>query len=103
MLCLSPVLFQPVFTIHFFNTHFRPDKFPMDLAIFTGRVSFEEMKYDKPREYENLIADNKLECSIATPFPPSYEKAIRIFALAALIIGLTLIGLIMYAMVLGHR
>ena len=26
-----------IFTIHFFNTHFRPDKFPMDPVIFTGR------------------------------------------------------------------
>lgn len=25
-------------TNHFFNTHFRPDKFPMDTVIFTGRV-----------------------------------------------------------------
>ncbi len=26
-----------IFTIHFFNTHLRPDNFPMDLVIFTGR------------------------------------------------------------------
>ena len=26
-----------IFTIHFFNTHFRPEKFPMDTVIFTGR------------------------------------------------------------------
>ncbi len=24
-----------IFTIHFFNTHFRPEKFPMDTVIFT--------------------------------------------------------------------
>ena len=38
-----------IFTIHFFNTHFRPDKFPMDPVIFTGRVPLEELKRDKPR------------------------------------------------------
>ena len=27
-----------IFTVHFFNGHLRPDKFPMDLVIFTGRV-----------------------------------------------------------------
>ena len=26
-----------IFTIHFFNSHLRPEKFPMDLVIFTGR------------------------------------------------------------------
>ena len=25
-----------IFTVHFFNTHFRPEKFPMDTVIFTG-------------------------------------------------------------------
>ncbi|HPF36756.1 MAG TPA: cytochrome C, partial [Candidatus Krumholzibacteria bacterium] len=28
-----------IFTIHFFNTHFRPDRFPMDPVIFTGRMT----------------------------------------------------------------
>ena len=28
-----------IFTIHFFNSHLRPDKFPMDMVIFTGRVT----------------------------------------------------------------
>ena len=32
-----------IFTVHFFNTHFRPEKFPMDMAMFTGRVDVEEM------------------------------------------------------------
>ncbi|MDD5675215.1 MAG: cytochrome c3 family protein, partial [Chitinivibrionales bacterium] len=27
-----------IFTIHFFNTHFRPEKFPMDTVIFSGKV-----------------------------------------------------------------
>jgi hypothetical protein len=33
-----------IFTIHFFNTHFRPEKFPMDTVIFTGTVPLEEFK-----------------------------------------------------------
>ena len=27
-----------IFTIHFFNGHFRPEKFPLDTVIFTGSV-----------------------------------------------------------------
>ena len=37
-----------IFTIHFFNTHLRPEKFPMDIVVFTGRMSVEELKHDKP-------------------------------------------------------
>ena len=33
-----------IFTIHFFNSHLRPDKFPMDPVIFTGRVSAHELQ-----------------------------------------------------------
>mgnify|MGYP003336957914 CR=1 FL=1 len=28
-----------IFTVHFFNTHGRPEKFPMDPVIFTGRLT----------------------------------------------------------------
>ncbi len=41
-----------IFTVHFFNTHLRPEKFPMDITVFTGRMPLEELKRDKPREYE---------------------------------------------------
>ena len=27
-----------IFTVHFFNTHLRPEKFPMDIVIFSGRM-----------------------------------------------------------------
>ena len=41
-----------IFTVHFFNTHLRPEKFPMDITIFTGYMPLAELKRDKPREYE---------------------------------------------------
>ena len=49
-----------IFTVHFFNTHLRPEKFPMDITVFTGRMPLEELKRDKPREYEALVASGKL-------------------------------------------
>ncbi|MFY9647256.1 MAG: hypothetical protein WAK29_18900, partial [Terriglobales bacterium] len=33
-----------IFTVHFFNTHLRPEKFPMDITVFTGRMPLEELK-----------------------------------------------------------
>ncbi|MHC4490797.1 MAG: cytochrome b/b6 domain-containing protein [Planctomycetota bacterium] len=92
-----------IFTIHFFNTHFRPDKFPMDPVIFTGRVTLEELKYDKPREYEALVASGELEKEMVDPFPKAVEHSFRVFGFIALGIGLLLIGLIVYTMLFGYR
>jgi cytochrome b subunit of formate dehydrogenase len=50
-----------IFTVHFFHTHFRPGKFPMDIGIFTGRFPKVEFIEDRPGHYERLIAEGKLE------------------------------------------
>jgi len=92
-----------IFTVHFFNTHFRPDKFPMDPVIFTGRVPVEELKHDKPAEYEEMVRTGRLEEHLVKPFPPNAERGFRIFGFIALTVGLTLIALIVYAMLFGYR
>jgi len=95
-----------IFTIHFFNTHFRPDKFPMDTVIFTGRVGVEELKHDKPAEYEEFIeraTPEELERRIVGPADPRLARAAKIFGFAALAIGLTVIALIVYSMLFGYR
>ena len=43
-----------IFTIHFFNSHLRPEKFPMDMVIFTGRVSHDELAHERPAEYARI-------------------------------------------------
>jgi len=92
-----------IFTVHFFNTHFRPDKFPMDPVIFTGRVPIEELKQDKPGEYEDLVASGKLEEKLVEPYPRRLELGFRILGFTALAVGLTLIALIVYSMLFGYR
>jgi cytochrome b subunit of formate dehydrogenase len=92
-----------IFTVHFFNTHFRPDKFPMDPVIFTGHVSVEELKRDKPREYDELVEQGTLEEHLVEPYPPQLERIFRVFAYTALGVGLALIVLIVYSMLFGYR
>ncbi len=92
-----------IFTVHFFNTHFRPDKFPMDPVIFTGSVPMEELKYDKPREYQRLVDSGKLEESIVPPMPPKVERGFRIFGFAALTLGIITIAFIIYSMIFAYR
>ncbi len=50
-----------IFTIHFFNTHFRLEKFPMDTVIFSGRVSKSEMLHERKRWYDRLTTSGKLD------------------------------------------
>lgn len=92
-----------IFTIHFFNTHFRPEKFPMDKVIFTGRMSLEELKTERPAEYEALVAKNELDKHLADPLP---KKTVRIMAMlgwVALVIGLTLVVGIIYSMLFVYK
>ncbi len=92
-----------IFTIHFFNANLRPDKFPMDPVIFTGRITLEELKRDKPREYEKLVAAGELEKHMVAPFAKPVERGFRVFGMAALAVGLTLVVLILYAMAFQYR
>jgi hypothetical protein len=45
-----------IFTFHFFNTHFRIEKFPMDTVIFSGRISKTELLHERKRWYDRLVA-----------------------------------------------
>ena len=92
-----------IFVVHFFNTHFRPEKFPMDTVIFTMGMPLEEFKQDRPREYQELVDSGRLE-SYMIPEPPAKElRAWKRFGFTALTIGLILIGLILYAMIFAYR
>jgi cytochrome b subunit of formate dehydrogenase len=92
-----------IFTVHFFNTHLRPEKFPMDIVIFTGQMSLEEFKEDKPAEYEALVASGQLESHLVEPYPPIVLRAIRAFAWTALTVGTLIVGWIIYAMIFAYR
>jgi cytochrome b subunit of formate dehydrogenase len=91
-----------IFTIHFFNTHLRPDVFPMDTVIFTGHVPLEEYKKDRPREYKALVESGKLDKVIVErEFSPSWIRGVRLFGYGFLAIGVTMIILIVYSLLAG--
>jgi cytochrome b subunit of formate dehydrogenase len=93
-----------IFTVHFFNTHLRPEAFPMDTVVFTGVVPLEEYKKDRPHEYERLIETNELRKRVVkTTISRRWELAIRIFGYTFLGIGITLIGLIIYSVLFGYK
>jgi hypothetical protein len=92
---LLAILF--IFSIHFVNTHLRPDSFPMDLVVFTGVESEEEFKLKRPDEYKRFAAQGKLETRIAEApgiWQINFSKVIGYTAIA---IGLILLVLTLSA------
>jgi cytochrome b subunit of formate dehydrogenase len=92
-----------IFTVHFFNTHLRPEKFPMDIVIFSGQFPLEEFKLDRPDEYKKLIESGELEKYLVEPYQPIVIKAIKVFGWTALTIGLSMVLWIIYAMLFVYR
>jgi cytochrome b subunit of formate dehydrogenase len=88
-----------IFTIHFFNTHLRPEAFPMDTVIFTGKVRMDEYKEDRPREFEELEQTGKLkEVTSINEFPAKRMKTVKFFGYVFLFTGIILVLLIIYTL-----
>ncbi len=92
-----------IFTVHFFNTHLRPEKFPMDIVIFSGRVPLEEFKIDRPAEYQELVDKGELEKHLVEPYPAIVIRGIRAFGWTALALGFSIVVWIIYAMIFAYR
>jgi cytochrome b subunit of formate dehydrogenase len=92
---LLAILF--IFSIHFVNTHLRPDSFPMDMVVFTGVESEEEFKHKRPLEYERLAREGKLEARLGEA-PQSWQLTFsKVIGFTAIFIGLTLLVLTLSA------
>ncbi len=76
-----------LFTVHFFNNHFRPDKIPPpDVVMFTGTQSLSEFMHEHPAQYQRLVDNGELQNYLVdAPSAP--------FTLGAKILGLTLIAI----------
>ncbi|TNF67053.1 MAG: hypothetical protein EP302_10690 [Bacteroidetes bacterium] len=86
-----------IFTIHFFNTHLRPEKFPLDDVIFTGRITEEELMHERPLEYKRLVEKGKLESIRTTPPTKTLRIWSRIIGFTAYGVGLIMILFIVYS------
>ncbi len=93
-----------IFTIHFFNTHLRPEAFPMDTVIFTGLIPYDEFKATRPREYEELKKKGGLRKKLVKKeITPQWEKVVKVFGFVFLFTGIVLVLLIIYSMLFGYK
>ena len=85
-----------IFAIHFFNTHLRAEKFPMDLTIFTGLSTIEELEDERPEFLERMRREGTLEQSRRISPARSSFWIIMFGASVALAVGLSLlIGMVL--------
>jgi len=75
-----------LFTIHFFANHWRPDKFPMDIVMFTGSMPIEEFKREYGVEYQRLAETGQLEKYLV-------DEPARPMTLASKVLGFTLVAI----------
>ncbi len=88
-----------IFTFHFFNVHFRIEKFPMDSVIFSGRISEEEMLHERKRLYDRLKAAGRLEAEQVKDEWMAWKRIFNPIGMLAFSIGVALIVAIYWAMI----
>jgi len=92
---LLAILF--IFSIHFVNTHLRPDSFPMDMVIFTGVENEEEFKHKRPLEYQRMVAEGKLDARVGQKPQRWFLNFSRIVGFIAISVGVLLLILTLTA------
>jgi len=84
-----------LFTVHFFNNHFRPDKLPPpDVVMFTGTQTLEEFRREHPAQYDRLVASGELEKHLVdAPSKPLHIGSV-ILGLVLISCGLSILTMI---------
>lgn len=91
-----------IFTVHFFNTHGRPEKFPMDFVIFNGQITKRELieeRGDQWKRYEETGTTEQFR--VSKPSGILYDFLVQGFGFLALFTGIILLFLIIYSFMAG--
>jgi cytochrome b subunit of formate dehydrogenase len=83
-----------LFTVHFFNNHFRPDNFPQNTTMFTGRMPLEIYMHEHRREYERLKASGELDRYLVSAPTEPQSKSASLLGATLITFGLFLLTLV---------
>ena len=84
-----------IFSVHFFNCHFRPDKFPQDIVMFTGVLPLEEYKREHTLEYKRLLESGELEKYLVDAPSRPMTRGSKVLGATLITIGLVLLILVL--------
>jgi cytochrome b subunit of formate dehydrogenase len=87
-----------IFTVHFFNTHGRPEKFPMDFVIFNGQMAKEEFLEERGDQWKRYEEQGILEhFEVKKPSGAVYDFVFKTFGFIAVLTGLALVVAMLWA------
>ena len=89
-----------IFSIHFFNSHFRLDKFPMDMVIFLGNVPVEEAHHERAKWVERLKVEGRLNDMVEDEKSGLRTFIAKFIGFTLMALGLVLLVLILAALIL---
>ena len=90
-----------IFVVHFFHTHLRPGSFPMDLAIFTGKIPLERFKAERHLEYQRLVYSGELEKHFVDPPARAQRRTAYLLGSVFLFLGVSMAAGIIAALLTG--
>lgn len=82
-------------SVHFFNVHFRPERFPMSTTIFTGKIPIEEFKHDHKLEYDRLVEAGELDKHLVRRPSRRADLASSFITTVLIMSGLALLTLVL--------
>ncbi len=92
-----------IFAFHFFHNHLRPENFPMDTVIFTGKMTLARFKEERSVEYERLVSEDKLDTIFTDPPSRRVLLISKIFGFTAYIAGLILVVALLATLLIYRR
>jgi cytochrome b subunit of formate dehydrogenase len=83
-----------LFTVHFFNNHFRPEKFPLDIVMFTGTMPVEEFAREHAVEYQRLVQTGEIEKHLVDEPSRPMTQGSKVLGFTLIVFGLSLLALV---------
>ena len=84
-----------LFTVHFFNNHWRPENFPLDILMFTGSMPLEKFRREHAIEYDRLVRTGQLDKYLVEAPSRPMKLGSQILGFALMAAGLILLILIL--------
>jgi cytochrome b subunit of formate dehydrogenase len=84
-----------LFTVHFFNNHWRPDKFPLDILMFTGAMPLEEFRREHTVQYDRLVQTGELSKYLVDAPSRQMTLGSKILGFALMAAGLILLTFVL--------
>jgi cytochrome b subunit of formate dehydrogenase len=81
-----------IFAIHFFGTHLRPEKFPIDMSVLSGLVSEEEMLEERRDWVQRMEQEGNLDQRQATLSSRRELLPVAVAGFIGLAVGLGLLA-----------